>query len=292
MAISNNGKPVSCAAMMRLPFSQVDVFSNEPFKGNAVAVVHDADALTSEQMQTFARWTNLSETTFLLRATQRSADYRLRIFTPGGELPFAGHPTLGSCHAWLAAGGSPAQSDMIYQECGAGVIVIQKVEQNLAFAAPPLNRTGPLDAAILEQVCGALSLSAEQILDHAWVDNGPGWCAVLLRDAQEVLSLEPDFTALGDLRLGVVGPWPPGSETQFELRAFAPCLGVAEDPVTGSLNASVAQWLMGEGRAPDSYVASQGKVIGRSGKIYLERSREQLWVGGATETRMSGYADF
>lgn len=278
--------------MSRFSFSQVDVFSSVRHLGNPVAVVHSADELDDEQMLAFARWTNLSETTFILAPANAAADYRLRIFTPGGELPFAGHPTLGSCHAWLEAGGQPAEPGMIRQECAAGLIRIRKSEQGLAFAAPPVVRSGPLDAALLEQICTALSLPAAAILDHSWVDNGPGWCAVLLDSAASVLDLAPDFAALGTVCLGVVGACEPDAETDFELRAFVPSLGVPEDPVTGSLNASVAQWLIRSGHAGERYLASQGAAIGRAGRISIEKIDGDVWVAGATVTCIEGSASF
>src|SRR4051812_3459261 len=223
-------------------FSQVDVFSSEPLLGNPVAVVHDADDVTDEQMAAFARWTNLSETTFLLTPTQPAADYRLRIWTPGGELPFAGHPTLGSAHAWLEAGGVPAGDDVV-QECGAGLVRIRRADR-LAFAAPPLLRSGPVAEADLARIGAALRLDTAEVVDSAWVDNGPGWVGVLLRDADAVLGLDPDFAAFGDLKVGAVGPYADGP-VAVELRAFCPGFGMPEDPVTGSLNAGVGQWLAG-----------------------------------------------
>lgn len=271
-----------------LRFSQVDVFATAPHKGNPVAVVHDADGLTSEEMAIFARWTNLSETTFILKASTGLADYRLRIFTPGGELPFAGHPTLGSCHAWLEAGGLPGERDLVVQECGAGLIEVRKTGKALAFAAPELLRTGPLDAELLEKLIGASGLTPEVVLDHQWVDNGPGWCALLLDSAESVLAVRPDLAALGDSRLGLVGPYGKDSAADFEVRAFVPSMGVPEDPVTGSLNASIAQWLVGSGQAPANYIASQGQVLGRSGHIQISSAQDKVWVGGSTQVVIKG----
>lgn len=271
-------------------FRQVDVFSAEPLLGNPVAVVHDADALTDDQMAAFARWTNLSETTFLLRPTDPAADYRLRIFTPGGELPFAGHPTLGSAHAWLEAGGLPAASGTVVQECGAGLVPL-RVGDALAFAAPPLRRSGPADAVTTARVAAALGVGAAEIQEVQWVDNGPGWVAALLRDADAVLALEPDFVAMGELQVGAVGRYPDGSGCAVEVRAFCPDLGVPEDPVTGSLNAGVAQWLIGAGELPDFYTASQGTVLGRRGRVRVERADGQIWIGGATRTTITGELD-
>ncbi|WP_439106043.1 PhzF family phenazine biosynthesis protein [Congregibacter sp.] len=273
-------------------FSQVDVFSDERYRGNPVAVVHGADSLTSEDMACFARWTNLSETTFLLSPSTTDADYRLRIFTPGGELPFAGHPTLGSCHAWLEAGGASRDEVMVVQECEAGLVRIRRTTEGLSFAAPPVLRSGALEPGLLQELMAALNLPEEALLAHQWVDNGPGWCALLLDSAQRVLDVVPDVSALGETCLGLVGAYPTNSPADFEVRAFVPSLGVPEDPVTGSLNASIAQWLIGEGRAPDSYIASQGTVIGRSGRIQICREGETVWVGGATKTCIRGVATF
>lgn len=270
-------------------FRQVDVFSTEPLLGNPVAVVHDADGLSTDQMAAFARWTNLSETTFLLRPTTPGADYRLRIWTPGGELPFAGHPTLGSAHAWLEAGGVPAEAGEVVQECGAGLVRVRRTEQRLAFAAPPLLRSGPVDASDLARVCRALRIAESDVVDAAWVDNGPGWVAVLLDDADAVLDLRPDLTAFGGLEIGAVGPHGRGeSDADVEVRAFVPSLGIGEDPVTGSLNAGIAQWLAG-GRLPTSYVAAQGAALGRRGRVHVDTDTDgTIWVGGATLTTIVG----
>jgi len=260
-------------------FDQLDVFSGEALRGNPLAVVHDAQGLDEARMAAFARWTNLSETTFLLPPVDPGADYRVRIFTPVGELPFAGHPTLGSCHAWLAAGGRPRQEGRVVQQCGVGLVTVRRDGTRLAFAAPPTRRSGPLDEALLAQIGRALRLPREALLDHQWVDNGPGWCAVMLASAEAVRALRPDWPALGELKLGVVGPHAPGSDAQFELRAFIGG-GMFEDPVTGSLHASVAQWLIGSGRAPSRYLASQGHALGRAGRVHVERLGDTVWVGG------------
>ncbi len=265
-------------------FSQVDVFSSEPLMGNPVAVVHDADGVTDEQMAAFARWTNLSETTFLLTPTDPAADYRLRIWTPGGELPFAGHPTLGSAHAWLEAGGVPAGEEVV-QECGAGLVTLRRGGR-LSFAAPPLTRSGPVADADVDAIATALAIPREEIVDTAWIDNGPGWVGVLLRDADAVLAIQPDWAAFGDLKVGVVGPYA-GGELAAELRAFCPGYGMPEDPVTGSLNAGVGQWLAG-GRLPAAYVASQGTALGRAGRIHVELVDGRVWVGGDTRTTITG----
>jgi PhzF family phenazine biosynthesis protein len=270
-----------------LQFSQVDVFSPEPLLGNPVAVVHDADDLSDDDMARFARWTNLSETTFLLSPTRADADYRLRIWTPGGELPFAGHPTLGSAHAWLEAGGVPADPDELVQECAAGPVRVRRGER-LAFAAPPLVRSGAVSDEDRAAICRALRIEDAQVVDCAWVDNGPGWVGVLLADAETVLALRPDLGAFGELEIGVVGPHAPGaSDADVEVRAFVPTMGIGEDPVTGSFNAGVAQWLAGD-RLPSSYVASQGTVLGRRGRVHVTLEGEDLWVGGDTRLVIAG----
>jgi PhzF family phenazine biosynthesis protein len=270
-----------------LRFSQVDVFSPEPLLGNPVAVVHDADHLSDDDMARFARWTNLSETTFLLSPTRADADYRLRIWTPGGELPFAGHPTLGSARAWLEAGGVPADPDELVQECAAGPVRVRRGER-LAFAAPPLVRSGAVSDEDRAAICRALRIEDAQVVDCAWVDNGPGWVGVLLADAETVLALRPDLGAFGELEIGVVGPHAPGaSDADVEVRAFVPTMGIGEDPVTGSFNAGVAQWLAGD-RLPSSYVASQGTVLGRRGRVHVTLEGEDLWVGGDTRLVIAG----
>ena len=268
-------------------FSQVDVFSSEPLRGNPVAVVHDADGLSESQMAAFARWTNLSETTFLLRPTSRGADYRLRIFTPGEELPFAGHPTLGSAHAWLEAGGEAA-GEAVVQECGAGLVALRRDDRGrLAFAAPPLTRTGPVADADVAAIAAALGLQPTDIVESQWIDNGPGWVGVLLPDAATVLGLRPDWAAFGDFKIGVVGPYPGGAPADVEVRAFCPQYGIPEDPVTGSLNAGIGQWLAGE-RLPASYVASQGTALRRAGRVHVSLVGGEIWVGGDTTTTITG----
>ncbi|QSB15230.1 PhzF family phenazine biosynthesis protein [Natronosporangium hydrolyticum] len=283
---------------MRRRFQQVDVFGSEPFAGNPVAVVLDGDGLSTEQMQSFTRWTNLSEATFVLPPTTPGADYRVRIFTLSGELPFAGHPTLGTCHAWLAAGGSPREPETVVQECGVGLVSIRRDAGSLAFAAPPLRRSGPVDPALTGQLAAVLGIDVAEIVAAEWVDNGPGWVGVLLADAESVLRLQPDFRRYdGDekLHVGVVGPYPAGAECAFELRAL---LGGAqgqmiEDPVTGSLNASVAQWLLGSGRASAPYVASQGTRLARRGRVWVDRDEDgTVWVGGATVSPIVGEIEF
>ncbi len=271
-------------------FSQLDVFTSVPMRGNPLAVVHDAQALSETQMAALARWTNLSETSFLLPPDDPEADYRVRIFTPGGELPFAGHPTLGSCHAWLAAGGVPQTAGLVVQQCGVGLVRVRidSGSGRLAFAAPALRRSGPVEPTLRAQAVAALGLQEHQVLRLEWIDNGPGWMGALLADAATVLALQPDFAAMRGLKLGVVGPHPAGGECQFEVRAFVPGLGVPEDPVTGSLNAGLAQWLIGAGLALDAYVAAQGAALGRAGRVFVQRDGADVWIGGAVCAVVSG----
>jgi len=274
--------------MSTFQFTQVDVFTDQPLKGNPLAVVHGADSLSDAQMQAFARWTNLSETTFLLQPTDPAADYRVRIFTPGGELPFAGHPTLGSCHAWLQAGGTPRVRGMVVQQCGAGLVRIRLNGERAAFAAPTA-RMGEIDDALLGATLAALGLRREQLRASQWLHIGPKWLGLLLDSAESVLAIEPDHATLKTLAdVGVVGPYAPGSECQFELRAFAPADGVPEDPVTGSLNAGVAQWLIGAGLAPARYLASQGQRLGRAGRVSIEQDGHTVWVGGHSVSCIRG----
>jgi PhzF family phenazine biosynthesis protein len=278
-------------------FRQVDVFTAEPYLGNPVAVVLDAESLTTKEMQRFTRWTNLSEATFVLSPKDPAADYRVRIFTSASEtaarrgladeLPFAGHPTLGTCHAWLEASTVPKQADVVLQECGAGLVPVRRTEDALAFAAPPLIRSGPVEESLVEHIASVLRVRRAEIIDAAWADNGPGWVAVLLPSAEHVPALEPGFV---DLDLGVVGLYPAGSPAALEVRAFFPKDGTtAEDPVTGSLNASLAQWLLSTGRVTAPYVASQGKALGRAGRVHISRDADgTIWVGGGTVTCVSG----
>ena len=272
-------------------FRQVDVFTDVPYLGNPLAVVLDADGLSDEQMARFANWTNLSETTFVLPPRDAAADYRVRIFTPSGELPFAGHPTLGTCHAWLAAGGQPQVEGLAVQECGAGLVQVRQDGDGLAFAAPPLLRSGPVAEDLAERIAGILRIRRDEIVDLQWADNGPGWIAVLLASADAVLALRPGIT---DLDLGVAGPYPAGSPAAFEVRAFTPKLSSTdEDPVTGSLNASLAQWLLATGRASAPYVASQGTVLGRRGRVRVSTGADGgVWVGGSTVTCVTGEVQF
>ncbi len=265
------------------------MFTDTPYLGNPVAVVLGADELSTEQMQLFARWTNLSETTFVLTPRASAADYLVRIFTPSRELPFAGHPTLGTCHAWLEAGGRPGPAGAVVQECAAGLVTVRLGlgdKAGLAFAAPPLVRSGPVDDAVTERVMRGLNLARADIVDIAWADNGPGWVAVLLASAEAVLAVRPGAV---DLDIGVVGPYPAGSPEAIEVRAFSPQITSVEDPVTGSLNASLGQWLLASGRVTAPYVASQGTALGRRGQVHVSRDPDgQVWVGGGTVTCVRG----
>ncbi|GAB3652212.1 PhzF family phenazine biosynthesis protein [Ramlibacter alkalitolerans] len=280
------------------PFKQVDVFTAVPYRGNPLAVVLDGEGLSPEQMQHFCNWTNLSEATFLLPPTQPGADYRVRIFSPGRELLFAGHPTLGSCHAWLEAGGRP-RGEHIVQECGVGLVKLRRSGERLAFAAPPLRKSGPLPEEDVALIARGLGVARGDIVDHAWCDNGPNWRGVLLQSAEQVLALQPDGAILAGLdvgvvgtrgKVGVVGTRGTGDECLFEVRAFFPGNnGMTEDPVTGSLNAALAQWLIGAGIAPPRYVASQGTALGRAGRVHVERDAAgETWIGGATVTCVDG----
>ncbi|NHQ82761.1 PhzF family phenazine biosynthesis protein [Chromobacterium vaccinii] len=271
-------------------FKQVDVFSSTPLKGNPVAVVFDADGLDDRQMALFANWTNLSETTFILQPRDPRADYRLRIFTTLEELPFAGHPTLGSCHAWLESGGVP-QGEEVIQECEVGLVRIRRQEGQLAFLAPPLLRSGPVAAELLERVRQGLSLAPGEIVDAQWVDNGAGWLAVMLAKRQQVLDLKPDYPTLSGLAVGVIAPCDPqrdDSDAQFEVRAFIAGDGMPEDPATGSLNAGIAQWLLAAGMAPARYRVSQGLSMGRAGRIEVEQVGDDVWIGGNTVSCIEG----
>jgi len=269
------------------PFRQVDVFTSTPYLGNPVAVVLDADGIDDAAMQRFAHWTNLSETTFLTPPSGPSADYGLRIFTPVRELPFAGHPTLGSCHAWLEAGGAPRDAGTIVQECSAGLIPLRRDGDSLAFAEPPLIRSGPIDAETLARVAEQLRIDAGAIVASQWADNGPGWVAVLLADAESVLAVRPGPV---ELDIGLVGPHPPGAPVAWEVRAFFPKDGsTSEDPVTGSLNASLAGWLIRSGRASAPYAARQGTALGRAGRVEVTRDAGgTIWTGGASVTCITG----
>ncbi len=267
-------------------FAQVDVFTAEPHRGNPLAVVLDAEGLGTEAMQRFAHWTNLSETTFVLAPQDAGADYRVRIFTPDQELPFAGHPTLGTCHAWLEAGGVPRDCEEVVQECATGLVRVRRTPEGRAFAAPPLLREGDVEPALVAELAGELGIAVEDIEAAQWADNGPGWVAVLLRDAEAVLALRPRSVTMD---IGVVGPHPGGG---LEVRAFFPLHGaVVEDPVTGSLNASVAQWLLRTGRMTAPYLARQGTALGRAGRVHITQEPDgTVWTGGAAVTCVRGEA--
>jgi PhzF family phenazine biosynthesis protein len=272
---------------MSRQFRLVDVFTTTPYRGNPLAVVHDAFGLSEPEMQQFANWMNLSETTFLLPPQDSAADYRVRIFTPSQELPFAGHPTLGTAHAWLEAGGRPRTAGLVVQECGAGLVRVGLDDSRLCFEAPPVLRSGPVPEDLARQIAGVLRIGRDEIVDLAYADNGPGWIAVLLASAEAVLAVQPGPT---DLDLGIAGPHPAGGPADFEVRAFFRANGVTvEDPVTGSFNASLAQWLLATGRATAPYLARQGTVLGRSGQVHITAGDDgTVWVGGGTVTRVSG----
>jgi PhzF family phenazine biosynthesis protein len=274
---------------MRRRLSEVDVFAGTPYSGNPVAVVLNGEGLSTDKMQRFAHWKNLSETTFVLPPTVEEADYRVRIFTPVAELPFAGHPTLGTCHAWLAENGA-ADRDVVVQECAAGLVPVRDTPDGLAFSAPPLLRSGPVEEELVAQIAAVLGIERSAVVDSQWVDNGPGWVAVLLESAEAVLALSPGFA---ELDIGVVGPYPEGREAAFEVRAFFPKNGtLVEDPVTGSLNASLAGWLLDSGRASVPYVASQGTALGRAGRVRLSRDADgTIWVAGQTVTCVTGQVE-
>ena len=276
---------------MARSFTQVDVFSSTPLLGNPVAVVHDSEGLTTEQMQRFTDWTNLSEATFIGPPADPRADYSVRIFTQGAELPFAGHPTLGTAHAWLAAGGRP-KSDVIVQECGIGLVSIRRDPWNdtLAFAAPPRRRSGPLDEDSVTRIAAGLGLRREDVIAHEWCDNGPPWQTLMLPWGEMVRSVVPDQELLKGLFIGLVGPQK--GDASYEVRAFFPGINVLlEDPVTGSLNAAIGQWLIDSGRAPSSYVAAQGTMLGRAGRIYVNRIDEDTWIGGHCVSVLEGTAN-
>jgi PhzF family phenazine biosynthesis protein len=287
--------------MPQRPFKQVDVFTAQPYRGNPLAVVLDGSGLDTATMQHFTNWTNLSECTFLLPPTEEGrangADYRVRIFCPGRELPFAGHPTLGSCHAWLEAGGVAA-GEQVVQECGVGLVRIRRDGARLAFAAPPLIKSGPLPEADLALIARGLGVARGDIVAHSWCDNGPNWRGVMLQSAAQVLALKPDVAVLAGLDIGVVGPRgkvggigsSAADDAQFEVRAFFPGnAGLTEDPVTGSLNAALAQWLIGAGLAPERYVAAQGTAMQREGRVHIERDADgTIWVGGSSATCVDG----
>lgn len=273
------------------PFAQVDVFSQSLYQGNPLAVILEAEDLSDSDLQKIARWTNLSETTFLLPPTQEGADYRVRIFTPRGELLFAGHPTLGSAHAWLEHHGDSRDKEVLVQECAAGLIKVRRGEGILSFAAPATQRSGDLNEDFLATIARAFGIERQDIAAHQWVDNGPGWAVVQLPTAQQVLDLQPDLSLIPDAMVGAIGAYPAGSEFDFEMRTFAPRAGVAEDPVCGSMNASVGQWLIRSGRVDGAYRVSQGSLLGRAGDITITPDEMgTVWVGGATNTLFRGTA--
>ena len=272
-------------------FTLVDVFAEQAFAGNPVAVVADATDLSSDHMLRITRWLNLSETTFLVPPTSSEADYRVRIFTLEREMPFAGHPTLGTCRAWLHAGGHPRDAGVVVQECGAGLVRVQVKGDTLAFAAPPLVRSGPVGEERLTLLAEALRIPRSAIVDAAWADNGPGWVALLLGSAQAVLDLEPVRDHPTRLEVGVVGPYPAGGEAAYEVRAFFSDNqdALREDPVTGSLNASAAQWMLATGRMAAPFTASQGGRVGRDGRVRFDVDESgALWVGGHARVLVEG----
>lgn len=277
-------------------FAQVDVFADSPLRGNPVAVVLDAGDLTTAQMQAFCDWTNLSEATFLLPPSDPAADYAVRIFSPGRELPFAGHPTLGTCHAWLEAGGVSRAGGVIVQECGAGLVPIRRDPDTgtLAFAAPERRRSGPLSPDLVERLAAALQIDRGSVVDHQWCDNGPAWHAVLLESADQVLAVRPKADLMAGLDVGIAGLHGPGGPADLEVRAFFTGNGgaLSEDPVTGSLNAALGQWLIPGGRVPQRYVARQGTALGRDGRVTVELDDGTTWVGGGTLTVLEGQAHF
>lgn len=267
-------------------FAQVDVFGAAPFRGNPVAVVLDASGMSDADMQAVAAWTNLSETVFILPATDPGADYRARILTPHTELPFAGHPTLGAAAAWLDAGGPISGADVV-QECGAGLVRVRRDENALAFAAPPLVRTGPLETREMYGYAASLGLTLLDVQAHGWVDNGPGWCVLDLGSAEAVLAVEPDYQAMPGAKVAVVGACPPGSEHAYEVRAFV--AAGYEDPVTGSLNAGLAQWMLDRDLVQTPFTAYQGTRVGRDGVVRVDRDDDgALWVGGSVRVLERG----
>jgi PhzF family phenazine biosynthesis protein len=277
---------------MNRRFRQVDVFGVDSYDGNPVAVILDSEGLTDKELSAISAWTNLSECTFLLPPTDPSADYRVRIFSLSTELPFAGHPTLGTARAWLDAGGVPSQPGLIIQECIAGLVPIRIEDDLLAFSAPSRIRSGPVEAPILDSVIEILGIERDQVIDSEWLDNGPGWVGVLLDSAESVLKIRPNASAHpGRWDIGVIGAHPAGSESAFELRAFFTegSEPLREDPITGSLNASAAEWLLSKNRATAPYIATQGSAIGRNGRIHVSEADGKIWVGGQTRVVLSGY---
>jgi PhzF family phenazine biosynthesis protein len=270
--------------MPSLPFFEVDVFASGPFSGNPLAVVAEADGLGVEEMARIAAWTNFSETTFLLRPRDPAADYRVRIFTPSGELPFAGHPTLGTARAWLALGHEPAGGAEIVQECEAGLIPVRREDDLLLFATPPRRRADPLTSEETAEIAALAGVAAEEVVAASWGDNGPGWRILQLPDADAVRAANP-APGVGGLKYGLVGLEPEGAEHAYEVRAISVD---REDPVTGSLNGAVAQWLRERGLVPDRYTAVQGSRVGRDGRIRIVDDGREIWVGGRAALRVRG----
>jgi PhzF family phenazine biosynthesis protein len=273
-------------------FRQVDVFGVDSFSGNPVAVILDSDGLTDNELRAFSAWTNLSECTFLYPPTDSKADYRVRIFAQNTELPFAGHPTLGTARAWLDAGGVSSQPNLIIQECAAGLVPIRIEGDLLAFNAPPRIRSGPVAEDLLNSIIEILGITPDQVVDSEWLDNGPGWVGILLDSAESVLKIRPNASAHpGRWDIGVIGPHKTGSEFAFELRAFFTegSEPLREDPITGSLNASAAEWLLSKNRVAAPYVASQGSAIGRNGRVFISEDDGKIWVGGSTKVTLSGF---
>lgn len=277
---------------MSITFQLVDVFGSGPFTGNPVAVF-DGENLDTEAMQQIARWMNLSETTFLFPPTKPEADYQVRIFTLERELPFAGHPTLGTCHAWVERS-SNGTKDRVVQECPAGLVTVQRRNRLWAFEAPPLVKSGAAEETLIEEVAGFLNIDRSKIVEAEWVDNGPGWLGILLSSADEVLALEPVNSYSRRMDIGVIGVYPGGGELAFELRTFfSNHVGaIVEDPVTGSFQASAAEWMIRSGRGKPPYVTAQGTRLGRSGRVHIDVEDGRLWVGGRTETLALGDAPF
>jgi PhzF family phenazine biosynthesis protein len=275
--------------MRKRRFIQCDVFTSVPTKGNGLAVVVDGEGLSGQQMQDFAAWTNLAETTFLLAPTTEQADYKVRIFTPKREMPFAGHPTLGSCAAWIHCGGKSRTRGVVKQECGVGIIDIDVTGTAPAFAAPPTT-VAPLPPEKLEAIISAFGLARDRILQTAQLANGPVWQVLELASAADVLAADsakvryPEF-----LGVGLIGAHPPGSECQFEVRNIAPSSGMSEDPITGSLNAAIARWMYESGRWRDPVIVAQGTCIGREGRLFIRRDDAgTVWIGGQTSILIEG----
>ncbi len=269
----------------------VDVFAERPFAGNPLAVIHDADGLDEAAMRAITRWFDFSETAFLLEPTAPGADYRVRIFTPFGELPFAGHPTLGTCRAWLQAGGRPRAAGSVVQECAAGLVTVRVDDDALAFAAPPLVRSGPVDEATIAELIGVLRIPREAVVSAAWADNGPGWVALLLASAEAVLALEPARDHGRPVFVGVIGPYGNTSGPAYEVRAFFSDQhgAVREDPVTGSFNASAAQWMLATDRVAAPFTACQGQRLGRDGRVRIDvDGRGTVWVAGHARVLVEG----